>query len=163
MATDLRRVYLSVDPDVWTTLGLDPGRDGGGEVRDWLRGEAEAIARASREAEARLTRSDWLYLADATNGLSWRGLPASAILSVQIPDAHADSRMGDKWYGADDADRKVAELEAKIAAMSGRACEAVAIALRWLWDHHEAVDMQEDRWWTLARRLAARPSVEASS
>lgn len=157
MADLPRRLQVSVDPNVFESLGLDPDESGGADVRDVLRRYARHLDSASRDAARILTPDEWRYLADAGNGTLWDfGRSLGTQLVATAEDAQDTDGLGAKWFGdADAAPRAVKSLAGKLGRMTEIQAEAVALAIRWAWDHADSVDLASDPWWT-ARFRGAR-------
>lgn len=143
------RTYITINPELFAVLGLDPATARSAAIDDHLSRTAAMIRRAAAIIEPKFSRGEWNLLADATNGLIWADEPAGLILKAQVEDAHADHRIGDKWSV------NIDDLVAKIDELGEIEAEAIAVALRWFWDHHEGADMTADRWWTVAFRTRA--------
>lgn len=139
----------------------------------------EAFARIVREHEPQLDRQEWLYLADVLNGswtdASWTGDP---YLVAEIGDAHELNRTGDKWFCGEgeeieaavaraagkrartSADKRVARLIEKVRGWDYATAQACLVAVRWFWDHHEAIDTEHDAWWTAAFRTQTEAAAD---
>lgn len=145
-----RRAYITINPTAFATLGVDPDTAKSVETQELILRQAAIIRRAALAVEPMFARGEWLLLADATNGLLWdAGLSAKTAIRLEVEAHDHDNRIGEKWSV------NVDDLLAKLNSLDEIEAEAVAIALRWFWDHHETIDMTEDRWWTVAFRTRA--------
>lgn len=125
----------------------------------------ESWAIVLRNSQPELSRAEWNFLADVLNGsfdgdlaLGMHQHGASA-LALEVHDAQALDGTGDKWFG--DATQRGSgqaaadELERKIAAMSWEQIRAIRTATNFFWSRAgiEAIDFQEDEWWTIEYRV----------
>ena len=119
---------------------------------------------------AGLDRADWNLLADVLNGTmsdaSWTG----QYLLLEINDAFALNGADWKWYGseAEELRASLAKIRGKRGAVHPRGAklieaigkldyagvQAILVAVRWFWHHHEEIDTRSDLWWVLQFRVA---------
>ena len=175
MPTDRFRPSVSLDPAVAATLGYDPGlaeNRTAYTISCPLARYAWLIARANRELAAVLTRAEWNLIAAVLNGTRVDDLdpgldrvhPLHA-LCLEIEDGHRLNREGDRWLTPADgvptraqraeADAAVADLLARLRALTPTHADAITAAVRWFWQHPTDIDHQADEWWTPAFRLKA--------
>lgn len=137
--------------------GAESGRVSGGTaaVNGVLAEYAALLLPAARDLVAAITRPEWSALADCCNG--WLDLSDSSEIAAdpipalcqQLADADRFSGLGKKW-GV-----KVASLCERLAALSPIHGTAVFAAVRWFWEHAEAINPEKDPWWEPAFRTQA--------
>lgn len=167
MPTDRRRIQLTVNDDVFRLLALDPKEHGAIQVSAALARYAQHVGWAARTVERTLTRDDWNFFADISNGCAdlwdYSETPLShlLLLKAQVEDGHRLDGAGYKWFGEGEAgDKGIKALLAKLATMTDVHGDAIAAALRHFWANFEDIDLLTDDWWTLAFRTRPRAVAE---
>ncbi len=158
----LERVFISVDPEVASTLVMELSSH---SVRETLADYAALVERATAEVGSIFDRAEWNYLAAVLNGtLSDSGWSAGYLLA-EVSDAHSLDAEGYRWFGDEPAEieakigskkspeveRRVKEFCRKIADLTPLQVRAVLLACRHFWNHNE-IDHQHEVWWTMEHR-----------
>lgn len=112
---------------------------------------ADLVGRATDRNAERFGPEEWCYLADCGNGTLWEPAFANpgALLAHQVRDADAFEGLGAKWLRGP---AEVSALAEKLAGLGYAEAWAVILAVQFFWDHHEAIDVQGQEWWTLRFR-----------
>lgn len=156
-------VGLVADREIGAMLG-----EGFQAVEQSLRAWGELLSQASKDNAKVFSRDEWNYLADANNGISpltfmtIHGMSSPA--TMVCANANRLDSAGEKWFGKD-AGKRVAKLVQKVRDLDYAHGWALVVSLQWFWvhlplppwfwDHCQAIDHQEDDWWTVEFRRAA--------
>jgi hypothetical protein len=157
MPTAKKRVMLQPDTAALVALGRDIGPDDDGNwteptacINGALREYADALTRAAGELAAVLTRPEWNAVADVTNGCAdlydYMDGPHVGPLTMVWANLCDSPEAGAKW-GID-----VADLTARLRALTPLHGYAILAAVRWFWTHCEGIDHAGDSWWAPAFR-----------
>lgn len=155
MSDDRKRIQVFPSPRALEILGVDTSERGvGAELSHAIECWADSMRRASAEVAERFSRQEWCLLADVLNGSwtldrSWTG----QVLALEVHDAQRLDGAGDRWFGDGEGSSKIPEMIARLQACSFEQAQAIILAVRWFWAHHESVDIQADEWWALKYRL----------
>jgi hypothetical protein len=137
---------------------------------------AALLTRAAADNEKTLSQGEWIngvvriglkqwsFLAHALKDRPFDPDYANPgdLLATAVEDTHRfECHLTHKFFvtGTDfenipeEADADVKRLVGTLRKLDYAQAWAVIVAVRWFWDHHdEGIDIEEDRWWTLAFR-----------
>jgi hypothetical protein len=100
--------------------------------------------------------NEWGVLAEVLKGMRFDPEFAhpKELLATAVEDAHRLENIGSRWCQAfsGSRDEAVGKLVEKLRKLDYPHAWAIIVAVQWFWEHHEAIDMKKDPWWTLAFR-----------
>ena len=160
MSDESKRVQVFPHPSSLALLGIDSAERGiGTELTHAIECWAQSMRRAADEVAKSFNRREWNFLADILNGTHMLDVPwTGRHLAIQAADAQELDAAGDKWFGDGEGKLKVRDLSKRLDALSFEQAQAICLAARWFWAHHEKINVEKDEWWSLPYRLRAQKS-----
>lgn len=155
MPTIKRRVTIIPDDEALAVMGYDLNLDRTvitEAINGSCRAAARLIAQAGRELEGVISRAEWNAIADAMNGSAELydygrvHTPALQMITANLEDSLG---IGKKWKF------DVADLCRRLDALTPTHGEAILAAVRWFWQHCQAINHRTDEWWRSAFRLVS--------
>ena len=170
MPTACRRVSVCLTAEVARSLrvlGVDPKTVSAGQLATIIGREAEAVEKAGRELERKLSGDEWCAIADVLNGCAdlWESfgpsLPSLLLIAAEVEDGQRVDGLGDKWFGGGNGDAAIKKLIGKLRSFTPAHGEAILAAVRFFWANTDAA--APEKWWTVAARTEKREAERVAA